>query len=93
MARKVRFNLRKYFIDTNVLVVLLLMYGTFAFVFEKAVKPNVQVLDLIRGIDHFISLVIFVYGVAAYIKAPDKKRFMRYGWIFIVAALDRKSVV
>ena len=69
------------------MVILILGYVVFTTIFEFSADPNIEVTKLIRAIDSLISLFLFIYFIVQFIKAPNKKQFMKWGWLILVAAL------
>ena len=49
--------------------------------------PSEEVKKLIVGIDSLLSPLMLIYFIVSLIRAPDKKQFMKWGWVILVASL------
>ncbi len=82
-----KFSFKKFLSNANILVILILVYVVFTTIFQFSADPNIEVTKLIRAIDSLMSLFMLIYFIVQLIRAPDKKKFMRWGWLILIAAL------
>ena len=73
--------------NTKVLVFIVIIYTVFCFIFERLIESNAEITNLLNLNDIIISLIILVTFFNELKKSTDKLRFMKFGWVYLIASV------
>lgn len=83
---KVR-NLRDQMGLLNLLVLILSVYVLFSLFIDTAFQLPLEMKRLLRMIDNIICVVYFLDFIVQFKRAPNKLKFLRWGWIDLLSAI------
>ena len=73
--------------NTKVLLFVVIIYTVFSFIFERLIESNAEITHLLNLNDILISLIILVTFFVDLRKSKNKRSFMKFGWIYLIASV------
>lgn len=71
----------------NIIILVLTIYVLLALLIETVFVLPTETAKLLNFIDHLICLIFFIDFAARFIKAKNKLKFMRWGWIDLISSI------
>lgn len=71
----------------NIIILILTIYVLLALLIETVFVLPTETTKLLKFIDNLICLVFFIDFLRRFIKAENKIKFMRWGWIDLISSI------